>query len=78
MADKDLRDWTDPDTARQAIEALDRQMIADSNDPDSGVRMCHAQGKTAIYVSDDGTCMVWHALDGTIRRELRRPSAGPQ
>ena len=69
MSDEYLRDWTNPDITRRAMEALDRQMIQDSSDPGAGVRMCHAQGTTAVYVSEGGAEMIWHAQDGTITRE---------
>ena len=74
MTNEYLRDWNDPSIAARAARALHEQMMRDSASPDAGVKMCHAQGKTAVYVCDDGIHMVWHAPDGTIHRK-RRDSA---
>ena len=48
-----LRDWDNPITAHKAREALKKSMASMSNDPDSGVKMCHKLGKTAVYLSED-------------------------
>lgn len=47
------------------IECDIRTMDAE---PGSGVRMCHAQRKTAVYLSGDGQHIVEHDPNGTIRR----------
>ena len=39
--------------------------------------MCHAQGKTAVYLSDDGQYIVEHSPAGTIVRKPLRASAEP-
>ena len=52
---------TRDDALRQAIEEMSRT-------PGSGVRMCHEQGKTAVYLSKDGAHIIHHAPDGTIRK----------
>ena len=48
-------------TLEDAIRAMD-------GEPGSGVRMCHEQGKTAVYLSDDGRYIVEHEPSGFIRR----------
>ena len=35
----------------------------------NSVRMCHAHGKTAVYLSDDGQQIVEHEPNGTIRKK---------
>ena len=39
-----------------------------SEEPGSGVRMCHEQGKTAVYLSDDERFLIEHEPNGTVRR----------
>ena len=39
-----------------------------SEEPGGGVRMCHEQRKTAVYLSDDGQYIVEHEPNGYIRR----------
>lgn len=36
--------------------------------PGSGIAMCHEQGKTAVYLSEDKTCIVEHPPHGPITR----------
>ena len=48
-------------------DELDRRIREMAAEPDAGVRMCHEQGKTAVYLSDDGNSIVHHAPDGTVR-----------
>ena len=43
--------------------------------PGSGIAMCHQQGKTAVYVSEDRKYLVEHPPHGTIRRTLRHPES---
>ena len=45
-----------------------RQAIARTTQPGSGIAMCHEQGKTAVYLSKDKTCIVEHPPHGPIRR----------
>ena len=71
MSREYLRDWSDPDTARRAVAALRAGMRRAACEPGSGVKMCHRQGKTAVYISDDGLSIVHHAPDGTITRKPR-------
>ena len=68
MGDENLRDWDKPGVAERALEALPASIDEMSRTPGSGVAMCHAQGKTAVYLSDDGKYIVEHAPDGTITR----------
>ena len=63
------RDWTEPTRRREAADALDRDIKAMSEEPGSGVRMCHEQGKTAVYLSRDGRFIVEHEPHGAIRHE---------
>ena len=56
----------------EAIRAETRRM---EREPGSNVAMCHEQGKTAVYLSDDGRHIVRHAPDGTITRTLRTARA---
>lgn len=61
------RDWTDISRRREAAEALDQDIQAMSEEQGSGVRMCHEQGKTAVYLSGDGRFVVEHEPSGAIR-----------
>lgn len=45
-----------------------RQAIAETTQPGSGIAMCHRQGKTAVYLSDDGRYIVEHPPHGPIIR----------
>ena len=68
-----LPDGTSP-TRSAATDALARRLREMSEQPGSSVRMCHEQGKTAVYLSRDGRWLVHHAPDGTIRYQRYRPS----
>lgn len=74
MFTKNLRNWTDPEIAEEAMEALRREMRQAGEDPESGITMCHRQGKTAVYLSDDGRSIIEHEPDGTITRTPFSPS----
>ena len=54
----------------QAISELLEEM---ARTPASGVQMCHEQGKTAVYLSDDGKYIVEHPPHGPIRRTPFNP-----
>lgn len=54
----------------QAISELLEEM---ARTPASGVRMCHEQGKTAVYLSDDGKDIVEHPPHGPIKRTPFKP-----
>ena len=77
MGDEVLRDWDKPGVAERAWKALSASIDEMSRTPGSGVAMCHAQGKTAVYLSDDGQYIVEHSPDGTIVRKPLRASAEP-
>ena len=55
--------------------ALFQDMHDMSRTPKSGVAMCHAQGKTAVYVSADKQYIVEEPPHGPVRRTLRTPTA---
>ena len=45
------------------------QSIAEmARTPGSGIAMCHEQGKTAVYLSEDKTCIIEHPPHGPITR----------
>ena len=39
-----------------------------SEEPGSGVRMCHEQGKIAVYLFHDERFLIEHEPNGTVRR----------
>ena len=53
-----------PQSLDELIEQMDRT-------PNSGIAMCHAQGKTAVYVSEDRRHIVEHPPHGPITRRQR-------
>ena len=60
--------------ARYMTGAILRRIDDMEQTPHSGIAMCHAQGKTAIYVSDDGNYLIHHPPHGPIKRTLRAPA----
>ena len=62
------RDGTSSEDRRDAAAALDRDIRAMSEEAGSGVRMCHEQGKTAVYLSSDERFIIEHEPNGTVRR----------
>ena len=68
--------WTPPadsenrgaQASPQSLDGLIEQM---DRTADSGVAMCHAQGKTAVYVSEDRRHIVEHPPHGPVTRRLR-------
>ena len=64
-----LRNWDEPGIAQKALSAIRQRIAHDSVTPDSGIRMCHAQGKSAVYLSKCGEFIIIHHPDGTIARE---------
>ena len=62
--DNEDRDRAPPTNLDEAIHDMERT-------PNSGVAMCHAQGKTAVYVSEDGHHIVEHPPHGPITRRPR-------
>ena len=60
---------SDSSSARQGSPgSLEHDIRKMSAEPGSGVRMCHEQRRTAVYLSDDGEYIVEHEPNGTIRR----------
>ena len=57
------------------MHAIFEQLDQMERTPRSGVTMCHEQGKTAIYVSDDKQYIIEEPPHGSIRRALRSPEA---
>ena len=61
-------DGTSSPERRNSAGTLEDDIRKMSEEPGSGVQMCHAQGKTAVYLSDDEMFIVEHEPEGTIRR----------
>ena len=61
------REMTNPTHRREERKPLDEDIRAMSEQRGSGVRMCHEQGKTAVYLSNDGRSIVEHEPHGVIR-----------
>ena len=55
-------------TETSGQRGLDEAIARMTETPDSGIAMCHRQGKTAVYLSDDGLCIVEHPPHGPITR----------
>lgn len=51
----------------KTVNSLDEAIAEMDRTPNSGVKMCHAQGKTAVYVSQDGRFLVEHPPHGPIK-----------
>ena len=70
------RNWDDPNLAREARGRIRTSLRAMSRDPKSGIKLCHAQGKAAIYLSADGDHIVTEHPNGDISsrsiEEIRR------
>ena len=58
-------DASDDDARERRMEQSIEEM---ARTPGSGIAMCHAQGKTAVYLSADGTCIVEHPPHGPVTR----------
>ena len=48
---------------RYSAGTLEHNIRAMSAEPGSGVRMCHEQRKTAVYLSEDGQYIVTHEMN---------------
>ena len=55
-----------PSDARE--RRMEKSIEGMARTPGSGIAMCHAQGKTAVYLSADRTCIVEHPPHGPIMR----------
>ena len=47
---------------------MEQSIVEMARTPGSGIAMCHEQGKTAVYLSEDKTCIVEHPPHGPITR----------
>ena len=52
----------------EAAGLLERDIRAMEDEAGSSIAMCHEQGKTAVYLSDDGKYIVEREPGGAIRR----------
>ena len=68
------RERNTPGVGERAIGALRASIREMERAPGSGISMCHRQGKTAVFLADDGTSIVEHAPEGT--REETTPASG--
>ena len=59
---------TESTAKRESGGSLEHDVRKMSEEPGSGVRMCHEQRKTAVYLSEDGQYIVEHEPSGLIRR----------
>ena len=59
-------------TTAQGVSELLEEM---ERTPESGVKMCHEQGKTAVYLSEDGKYIVEHSPHGAITRTPLTPGS---
>lgn len=57
------------------MDAISKRIDEMERTPGSGIAMCHQQGKTAVYVSEDRKYLVEHPPHGTVRRILRRQAS---
>ena len=70
-SDRKHADDTRPQNLDELIEQMDRT-------PDGNIAMCHAQGKTAVYVSEDRQYIIEHPPHGPITRRPRDPGVPRQ
>ena len=59
------------------MDPLDEFIAEMERTPNSGVKMCHEQGKTAVYRTDDGKWLVEHPPHGPITLRPFKPDSGP-
>ena len=64
---------TSPDS--EMFKAICNRIDEMEQTPGSGITMCHEQGKTAVYVSEDRKYIVEHPPHGPITRILRAPKS---
>lgn len=57
-----------PAVDEDAEGTLERDILAMDAEAGSGVRMCHEQRKTAVYLSADGRHIVEQEPSGAVRR----------
>ena len=56
------------DENNERERAMEQSIAEMARTPGSGIAMCHEQGKTAVYLSEDKTCIVEHPPHGPITR----------
>ena len=56
------------------IDAIEKDMDDMQRTPRSGVKMCHEQGKTAVYLSEDKQYIVHEPPNGPITRKRLPPA----
>ena len=56
------------------IDAIEKDMDDMQRTPRSGVKMCHEQGKTAVYLSEDKQYIVHEPPNGPITRKPLPPA----
>lgn len=71
MAERKLATTESGDEAPDPLGTRIREL---SRTRGSSVEMCHAQGKTAVYLSDDGLDLISHPPNGTITKNRLRTS----
>ena len=59
------------------MDPLDEFIAQMERTPNSGVKMCHEQGKTAVYRTDDGKWLVEHPPHGPITLRPSEPDSAP-
>ena len=57
-----------PDDGDGRDRAMEQSIAEMARTPGSAIAMCHAQGKTAVYLSEDRTCIIEHPPHGPITR----------
>lgn len=62
------RELTTTEPGHEAPDPLGTRIRELSRTRGSSVEMCHAQGKTAVYLSDDGLDLISHPPNGTIAK----------
>ena len=71
------RQRTTTDPGHEAPDPLGRRIREMSRTRGSSVEMCHAQGKTAVYLSDDGLHLISHQPNGTIAKKRLHSPGNP-
>ena len=55
----------------ETTKAIDESLKEMERTPESNIAMCHAQGKSAVYLSRDGRFIVTHSPEGAISAKTR-------
>ena len=62
-----------PASGTMQMAAISEALQEMARTPNSSVKMCHSQGKTAVYLSDDKKYIVEHPPHGPITRTPFQP-----